>query len=685
MIVKAANDTRVWLLEMNNVPLKVDKTGNTYKFRGLCAEFGVMNENERYYDEVDYDGKVKSLTEKISKRALLGELDHNEEFLVELKNASHVITGLHKVSNGYEISIELLDTDQGRNAKALVDAKVPLFISSRASGYIDNHGNVSLEKIYTYDLVSEPGFKDAELKPLNESISRHKTKKSNLRIYAMKDEEADEEELKINKTKLNVMDGYVSKKEFERFTKHLNNKLGKINESIGKLAKSGSPMMISESLVTPKDLKVNGISMEMLNSIPAEDDMLTADGEDYTINEVVNIDDTLEGDEDYKLRGTYKYKVSMTNDDGEEIPGYITSTGEFHLTPTSMNAVPTEMGQMYESMKVMYKKINELVDNGNMQQRDYQSLVTYVDAFAKMFEKQVNKFDKVIKFVNKMADKSDETVKFVNKMADKMDESVEFVNALADHQDVSAKFINGVNVSLNETNKYVNKMADYQDEVAKVTNHLISQSDRATRHLNLMHEHSDQVTERVNRNSALLGTQKRGKMVTEGRISKGSLTSKVSEILKSVKTNKADKNYVILGAKFPFVKSLNDDEVKRFMDLPESSRVSIKESINKGAKPSAALKKAEGDSVGLELLKHIPKNLKGAWNELPLSRKNNIVALFRSKNIRSEAEIENFWYSVDLKQNRIGLQKLNEANGGETGTVHSLGYSADDMDAALGF
>ena len=102
----------------------------------------------------------------------MGELDHPQQFDVSLKNVSHIIEELFydKESKHVKGKIRLLDTDAGRQAKALVDAGVPLQISSRAAGVVESDGKVKIKQLFTYDLVADPGFENAELARVNEEL-----------------------------------------------------------------------------------------------------------------------------------------------------------------------------------------------------------------------------------------------------------------------------------------------------------------------------------------------------------------------------------------------------------------------------------------------------------------------------------------------------------------------------------
>ena len=111
---------------------------------------------------------------------ILGELDHPvDRFDTQLKEASHKITDLWYDQNTACImgKIEILDTPNGKIARQLVDSGYPVFVSSRAAGEVDQKSKeVHIEQIFTYDIVCTPGFAEARLERVNESM-RPKVKK----------------------------------------------------------------------------------------------------------------------------------------------------------------------------------------------------------------------------------------------------------------------------------------------------------------------------------------------------------------------------------------------------------------------------------------------------------------------------------------------------------------------------
>ena len=166
------NSKDLLIVERSSSALTVDKNENKdYVLEGIFGQIDQKNRNNRIYTEDEYVPQIEALQAKIKSSKLLGELDHPTQFDTSLKNVSHIVEELYYDKDTKEVrgKIRLLDTDAGRQAKALVDAGVPLQISSRAAGAVESNGKVKIKQLFTYDLVADPGFENAELKRVNES------------------------------------------------------------------------------------------------------------------------------------------------------------------------------------------------------------------------------------------------------------------------------------------------------------------------------------------------------------------------------------------------------------------------------------------------------------------------------------------------------------------------------------
>ena len=227
-----------------------------YVLGGTFTEFGVKNRNERIYTADRFLPALDELNERMSSLgAVYGEFDHPDVFDTSLARASHVITKANyiKEQNIVAGEIRLLSTYWGKEAKALVDDGCPVFVSSRAAGITESDGYVSLKKLFTYDIVADPGFASAKMsvKVLNESLG-YTNPKSKFRIYEMSDESKINELFNMNRN------DFVTKKQLTDYSKYLVNEIASTKKEV----KSA----ISKGDMSPKKLEQLLEYYEELNS-----------------------------------------------------------------------------------------------------------------------------------------------------------------------------------------------------------------------------------------------------------------------------------------------------------------------------------------------------------------------------------------------------------------------------------
>lgn len=212
--------------------MSVKKDGDFMTLSGVFGVCGVRNNNQRVYETANYSKMVSEMKERIkSEGGIPGELEHPQVMNITLENISHKITDINIDENGLVTgSITLLNTPKGKIAQAIVEGGLPLFISSRASGAVDSKtGNVTLEKISTYDLVGSPGFSQARLK-LNENQVAESINESV--YYITEKENIDEQDMELKDILEKIEDMQNRIVALESENEELRNTIDEINESV---------------------------------------------------------------------------------------------------------------------------------------------------------------------------------------------------------------------------------------------------------------------------------------------------------------------------------------------------------------------------------------------------------------------------------------------------------------------
>ena len=134
---------------------------------GICQKSGTKNGNGRVYRKETLQREVENYQKAIQERRALGELDHPDDSVVNLKNCSHLMTKMWWDGESVMGKIEVLDTPSGKILKELVKAGVKLGISSRGLGSVnEKNGETIVEddfQLICFDMVSEPSTPGAYL------------------------------------------------------------------------------------------------------------------------------------------------------------------------------------------------------------------------------------------------------------------------------------------------------------------------------------------------------------------------------------------------------------------------------------------------------------------------------------------------------------------------------------------
>jgi hypothetical protein len=127
---------------------------------GKLQQADTENGNGRIYPYNVLAREVKNYEKLVRESRALGELDHPDDSVINLKNASHLITSIWMEGESVMGKAKVLDTPSGKVLKSLVEAGVTLGISSRGMGSVENkNGKTYVQedfKLICFDFVSEP-------------------------------------------------------------------------------------------------------------------------------------------------------------------------------------------------------------------------------------------------------------------------------------------------------------------------------------------------------------------------------------------------------------------------------------------------------------------------------------------------------------------------------------------------
>jgi|TARA_R110000824_G_scaffold41100_4_gene122611 hypothetical protein len=157
--------------------------------KGILQKSDTLNQNGRVYPRPILEREIRNYQKFIKENRALGECDHPDSSVVELKNASHIIREAYMEGGTCYGTVELLDTPSGKILQSLVESGVTLGISSRGVGSTRSEGDRDVVQddfqLICWDYVSEPStpgaFMMKEGKDFSrEDLNRHFTKSDRL-------------------------------------------------------------------------------------------------------------------------------------------------------------------------------------------------------------------------------------------------------------------------------------------------------------------------------------------------------------------------------------------------------------------------------------------------------------------------------------------------------------------------
>jgi len=638
-------DGMVLIVENVGEDLKIkEKSSNGIILEGVCAVFGEKNNNNRVYEKNEYLPHLSYLNEKISKKQLVGDLDHPPHFDVTLKSASHIIEGLeYDGDNRINIKLRILEnTPNGKIAKALLEGGVNLSISSRAAGQVLNEGKVKLHKIFTYDLVGEPGFTEAILKEaISESLQNN---------FSMLTESYDH--LK--------QESFIKKNNLEDISESLrfgeNVSIYKINNSIesvfeDSMQKQKNTNTMAENFVTADSMnRYSNLVKEQINSIKSE---MKTQKKMFENSQVQGSEVDLS-----KLVGFVNYLAENL----EGVVNYADYLSE--MVNKSVNYT-----------EHVAETTNNAIEYANYVGEKLETSIKHQDYIAEKLNESINYSEYIKEGLNN-------SINYQNYLAEELDKGIQYTEYVAEGANKGLEFSEYLAENINANRDYASYIAERAAQGIGYTEYLAEQ----------LNEGLD-----VSKRNVLGGVKKLNESA-----SVDALIGKVDEVIANV-TSTSSKN--VLESKYPFLKVMNESNKDKFYRLDSKTKQSIVETLGAAVWFNESDVLAIMESVVNERTKNVPNHLKfmpdeykATWEKMNEGEKNMIHAKSQLYTLNTPYQVKAFWDEQDLRginerveieRNNNKLQKLNESQGTE-GMIsvdriveHQRGYTSNYLDTLM--
>lgn len=629
------------IVEMSSSPLSVTTSENKeYILEGIFGQIDQKNKNNRIYTEAEYVPQIEALQAKIKASKLLGELDHPAQFDISLKNVSHVIEDLtyDKESKQVRGRIKLLDTDAGRQAKALVDAGVPLQISSRAAGVVESNGQVKIKQLFTYDLVADPGFENAELKRVNESYGFENdgflsiyeiNKKPETSLETINTVENTNTQIKENKN----MAEFVKSEDFNKYSEYLANQIKTLKESM-----EAKTTEVSEDMTLENLKEHNNHIVEQVNKLT-----------DYVGYVAEKLDDSIQ----------YTEHVAEKADQGIAYSEHIAEKADQSIAYSELLAEKLDQGISYtehvaEAVSKVKAFANYLAEAHNEGATTHSTLLEYVEYLK-------DNLQSVSEYANYIAESLNETViteEAPAKEADEADKTEEIEN-IGDNSKEGAVAKDG--------EKAGEEAEDLKSDAVKSDAEIADKTDTVE--------------------------PGEGEEETEGEEGahdpleayKNEISSKLDTLVENA-TKKENESP-------SFFRVVSSATREKYNTLTESAKTQVRNTVSKRgfmteSEVVSLMSNAQliVESAGAQptFIALMPTEYTETWTNLSEAKQNQIIAQAKYHTLNTEYQVANFWQTRDLRDTSIEMEKVAMVTESKTEEPKStLGYDVTGMAEAF--
>lgn len=601
---------------------------------GIFTTFNQKNRNGRIYESADFLPHIEALKESIKNHTLLGELDHPHGFEISLTNASHVIESLDydPQRNVVVGKIRLLNTAKGKDAQALVRDGIPLHISSRAAGTVDESGHVKLQQLFTYDLVADPGFANAVLSRVNEGVDSNSISDESRRILT----EMKEKYEKLNEG-LNLIQSSDDCEIYETNTELL--------PEPGQEGFNTDRFGAAQQSQNANKRAINGTIDDTNNNNNMDNGKYISfeDFQKYTENLSEIIADLQSAIANYKteLDSVKKEKEGIkpteTFEDGKTDNSAISA-----LVADEINAKVSEVQEKYNNLKKYTMYLAEQLDKS----------ISHQDYIVENANDILKKQDEIIKHNNYIVDNLNDTIGYQNYIAEMLDKSIDYSNMLAEEQNKNIAHSDYLVEKMNQ-------MIRHQDYIAESCNNIIEEGNKLNEKFEQLKSHNNYIVENMNNIVA------HNDYIVESINSKeeNALNEKNKVVRENNKPTenqkpeqKTDENKEEKFNSKKYQSEINE----KLGNLISTVKTHYEETKKKEVEQIAESKKAIENSNEFMLVNYIPERLKEKWANLSDERKQEILAESKMLVIKDANTATYFWNTRDMREKRVEMKKVEE-------------------------
>ena len=679
------------IVEMSSSALSVTTSENKdYILEGVFGQIDQKNKNNRIYTESEYVPQIEALQAKIKASKLLGELDHPAQFDISLKNVSHIIEELtyDKESKQVRGRIKLLDTDAGRQAKALVDAGVPLQISSRAAGAVESNGQVKIKQLFTYDLVADPGFENAELKRVNESYGYDND--GLLSIYELNSsEEIPTENINPNtqiKENKNMAE-FVKSEDFNKYSEYLANEIKTLKESI-----EAKDTALAEDTTLDNLKEHNNSVVETVNNL-TEYVGYVAEKLDESIQYSEHVAEKTDQSISYseELAEKLDKGISYTEHIAEsvtKVKDFANYLAEAHNEGTTSHTTLLEyveylkenLQSVSEYAEYIAESLNETVEEVAVNVESEEAEEEEIEAADKVEGEEVAKEvaeDKAKEIEDEnleLAEESEDPAK----EADEADETEEIEN-IGDNSEEGAVSKDG-----EDAGKEVEEIEDEEVEAGDNSTEGDVEGEVAGEDAEDLESEAEAGDSeiKVGTKAAKAGEGEEEAEGEEGALDpleayKNEISSKLNTLVENA-TKKDNENP-------NFFRVVSSTTREKYNTLSESAKSEVRNTVSKrGFMTESEIVTLMNnsqlivESAGVQptFIALMPTEYSEAWTNLTEAKQNQIVAQAKYHTLNTEYQVANFWQTRDLRDTKVEMEKVAMVAESKTEAPKStLGYN----------